>query len=153
MNSKGWIFRNNVASLSEDFFFFSELKKQQIIWYHEIKQIKLTKRKDRFLSSLLVSTAVFLSNVLYFWHPSSGKIQFILALIASASFLVGYWNPFSVVKVEIHYKNQTSADFVINKKKYRKYHEIVKLIQKTIYNNENKLSNQVILHDWSLSAV
>jgi hypothetical protein len=153
MNQKGWIYRNNVASLSEEFFCFNKAKEQQIIWYHEIKQIRLLTKKDKTRSGMLITIAVVLLNVLYFWNPYSGSLQFLLTMSASASFLVGFWNPFTEVRVRIYYKNQAAEEIVVDKKKYSKYLEVVNLVEKTLKTHEHRLSNQLVMHDWSLSAV
>lgn len=153
MNQKGWIFRNSVANLSAEFLYFKEFKKQEIVWYHEIKEVKLLHKKDKTLSGALITSAVLILNLLYFWQPYGSRIQILLAIMASASFLVGYWYPFTEVKVRIYYKNNKNEDFKINKKKYRRYLEIVNLVQRTIESNELKLNNKMVLHDWSLSAV
>jgi len=153
MSQKGWIFRNNAASLSEEFFCFNKTNEQHIIWYHELKEIKLLTKKDRKRSGLLITLSVVLLNVLYFWNPYSGSIQFILALGASASFLTGFWNPFTELRVRIYYKNQAPVDIIVNKKMYSKYLEVVNLVQRTLRSNEHRLSTQLVMHDWSLSAV
>jgi len=153
MKSKGWIFKNGVANLGEEFFCFNSANQSQIIWYHEIKQIKLLHKRDRIKSGALTTLAIFLLNVLYFWSPYSQRIQMILAIAASASFLVGFWNPFTEVRIKIIYKTQVAEDFKIEKRKFHKYQEVVRFVQKTIENEQQILSNQMVLHDWSLNAV
>jgi hypothetical protein len=76
-----------------------------------------------------------------------------MSIVASASFLIGYWNPFTEARIKIIFKNQVATDFKVDKKNYKKYREIVSFVQKTVDQDEKRLSNQMVLHDWSLNAV